>query len=239
MSGLERIDYADGATALTGWLARPVGAARGALLVFPMIVGITPLMERRARMLAEAGFIALIADFHGEPVTDFAASFPLAAALRGNVDGYRTRLSAALAALRAVAGVGDLPLGALGYCMGGQASLELARIGADIACAVSFHGELSTGRPAEPGVVSARILVCHGDADPLVPRAQVLGFWDEMERAGADWHFHAYAGVRHSFTDPDADSRGMDAVKYNASADRQSWAAMISLFDEIFGPARA
>ncbi len=236
MSGLERIDYADGATPLAGWLARPAGTARGALLVFPTIVNVTPLVERRARMLAEAGFIALIADFYGQPVASFEASRPLAADLRRDVDGYRARISAALAALRSVPGTEGLKLGALGYCMGGQAALELARIGANIACAVSFHGELSTGRAAEPGAVSARILVCHGDADPIVPRAQVLGFWDEMARAGANWHFHAYAGVRHSFTDPEADSRGMDAIKYDASADRQSWAAMISLFDEVYGP---
>ena len=237
MGGLERIEYADGATALTGWLARPLGAARGAMLVFPTIANVTPAIERRARLLAEAGFIALIADFYGAPVADFASAGPLAKALREDVDVYRARLTAALATLRATPGVAGLRLGAVGYCMGGQAALELARSGADIACAVSFHGILETGRPALPGAIRARLLVCHGDADPLVPRAQVLGFWDEMDQAGADWHFHAYSGVRHGFTDPASDARGMDAVKYDASADRQSWAATMSLLDELFGPA--
>jgi len=69
----------------------------------------------------------------------------------------------------------------------------------------------------------------------MVPRTQVVRFWEEMDRAGADWHFHAYAGVRHGFTDPASDARGLDAVKYNASADRQSWAAMMALFGEVFG----
>ena len=69
----------------------------------------------------------------------------------------------------------------------------------------------------------------------MVPREAVLAFWEEMDRAGADWHFHSYAGVRHGFSDPASDARGLDAVKYNASADRQSWAAMMALFDEVFG----
>jgi dienelactone hydrolase len=126
-----------------------------------------------------------------------------------------------------------LPVAAIGYCMGGQAALELAREGHDLFAAVSFHGLLSTDRPAQPGAVKARLLVCHGDADPLVPREQVLGFWEEMDAAGANWHFHAYSGVKHGFTEPGSDGRGMAFLGYDASADRQSWAAMIGLFDEI------
>jgi dienelactone hydrolase len=121
--------------------------------------------------------------------------------------------------------------------MGGQAALELARTGANLKLAASFHGLLDTRLPAAPGAIGARLLVCHGDADPLVPREQVLGFWQEMDRAGANWHFHAYAGVRHGFTDPGSDARGLDAVKYDASADRQSWAALTGLLDEVLGPA--
>jgi dienelactone hydrolase len=67
MSGLETVRYRDGDTALTGWLARPAGAPRAAILVFPTIANPNPPIERRARMLAEAGYLALIADFYGEP----------------------------------------------------------------------------------------------------------------------------------------------------------------------------
>lgn len=236
MSDLERVDYQDRGAPLTGWLARPAGKARGALVVFPTIANVNAPMERRATMLAQAGFVALIADFYGEPVESFEASFPLADKLRGDVDHYRARLSAAVATLRGHEAAQGLKLGAVGYCMGGQAVLELARAGEDLALVASFHGILSSGRPADGSVrVSPRILICHGDADPLVPREQVLAFWEEMDRAGADWHFHAYAGVRHGFTDPGSDARGVPAIGYDASADRQSWAALMSLCDEVFG----
>lgn len=231
---LERIDYADAGTALTGWLARPAGPARGAVLVLPTIMNANPPMERRAALLAEAGFLALIADFYGEPVRDFDHSRELATALRGSVEGYRQRLRAGLAALTGLPEAAGLKAAAVGYCMGGQAALELAREGAELQLAASFHGLLDTALPAAPGAVKARILVSHGDADPLVPRAQVLGFWEEMDRAGANWHFHAYSGVRHGFTDPGSDARGVPAIGYDASADRQSWAALTNLFDELF-----
>ncbi len=126
-----------------------------------------------------------------------------------------------------------MPLAAIGFCLGGFAALELAREGAPLAAAVSFHGLLNTDLPAEHGKVAARILVCHGDADPMVPRSQVIAFWEEMDAAGANWHFHSYSGVKHGFTNPGPVHN--PAVGYDASADRQSWAAMLELFDEVFG----
>lgn len=231
---LEQIAYLDGDTALTGWLARPVGAARGAVLVLPTIMNVNPPMERRAAMLADAGFLAMVADFYGEPVRDFEHSRELSGVLRGSAQAYRARLRAGLATLTGLPEAQGLKAAAVGYCMGGQAALELARDGADIVLAASFHGLLDTAKPAAPGAVKARILVCHGDADPLVPRSQVTAFWEEMDAAGANWHFHAYSGVKHEFTDPGSDARGLPAIGYDASADRQSWAALMGLLDEAF-----
>ena len=231
----EELTYHDGATALTGHLYRPAGSPRAAVLVLPTIANITPAVAAKAPALADAGYLALIADFYGVPVVSFEASFALGGALRADVDVYRARLFAAFTTLCALPAAAGLPVAAIGYCMGGQAALELARAGADLAAVVSYHGLLTTDRPAAPGAIKARILVCHGDADPLAPREQVLAFWQEMDAAGANWHFHSYANVRHGFTDPEADGRGMAALGYNTSADRQSWAATLSLFDEVFG----
>ncbi|MCW1403210.1 dienelactone hydrolase family protein [Novosphingobium sp. MW5] len=235
MSSLTEVPYKDGDTALTGWLALPTSPVRGAIVVCPTIANVTPAIERRALMLAEAGFVALIADFYGEPVPSFEASRPLADKLRADVDAYRRRLSAAVATLRQIPEAQGLRLGAAGYCMGGQAVLEMARAGEDLALVASFHGILSTERKADK-TISPRVLICHGDADPMVPRDQVIAFWEEMDAVGANWHFHAYSGVKHGFTDPGSDARGMAAIAYDASADRQSWAALMALCDEVFGP---
>ena len=232
---LEAVEYADGAKPLTGWLARPAQQPRAAILVFPTIANCNPAIERRARMLAEAGYLALVADFYGEPVADFHHAQELGRALRGNVARYRARLVAALSALRRQEAAAGLPLAAIGYCMGGGAALELARTGADIVAAVSFHGLLETQRKAHPDEVRARLLVCHGHRDPLVPRGELAKFEDEMDVARAHYHVHIYSHARHGFTDPASDTRGMDALAYDPSADRQSWAAMLSLFDEVFG----
>jgi len=232
MSTLERADYADGNTALTGWLARPAGAPRAGVLVFPTIMNITPFIEAKALALAEQGYLALIADFYGTPVANFPAAMELAGALRRDVDLYRARLFAGLSALEGLEP--NLPRAAIGFCMGGQAILELARENAGLAVVASFHGILETDRTAPiGGPVGPRILICHGDADALVPRSQVIAFWEEMDAAGANWHFHSYSGVGHGFANP-APSPATGAISYNASADRQSWAALLNLLDESF-----
>lgn len=229
MDRFERVEYADGEVGLSGLLVRPRTEPRAAVLVFPTIMNASPAVAAKAHALADAGYVALIADFYGKN-PDGPIAFEWADALRSETRIWRRRLHAALEALRTAAP--GLPVMAIGFCMGGQAALELARDGADLVAAVSFHGLLDTKAPAEPGAVDARILVCHGDADPLVSRDQVLAFWEEMDRAGANWHFHSYAGVRHGFTNPDPPPNN-DVVAYDRSADRQSWSAMLSLFDEM------
>jgi dienelactone hydrolase len=230
---LEPFDYQDGEVRLTGLLARAAGAPRAAVLVFPTIMNPTPAVENKAQMLAEAGYLALVADFYGKRPADFGDARALAAEIRPDLLAYRRRLRAGLKALAMLPGAQGLPLAAIGFCMGGQAALELARDGAPLEAVVSFHGLLDTGMPAKPGNLTARLLVCHGDADPMVPRSQVAAFWEEMDAAQANWHFHSYSGVRHGFTNPAPTDN--PATAYDASADRQSWAAMLELFDEVFG----
>ena len=229
--GLEPLDYDDGETRLTGLVARPSAPPRAAILVFPTIMNPTPAVETKARMLAEAGYLALIADFYGKRPASFDEARACAAEIRPDPLAYRRRLKAGLKALAALPEAHGLPLAAIGFCMGGQAALELARDGAPLDAVVSFHGLLDTGLPAKPGNITARLLVCHGDADPMVPRSQVLAFWEEMDAAQAKWHFHSYSGVRHGFTNPAPTENS--ATAYDASADRQSWAAMLELFDEM------
>lgn len=229
MSSFERIPYRDGSLSLNGLIARPEGAPRAAVAVFPTIANVTPAVEAKARDLAEHGYLAMICDFYGAQPLGIEQAFEWANDLRGHASRYRARLRAGIDALRDEAG--GKPMLAIGFCMGGQAALEMARDGMDLRAVASFHGLLETTAPAEPNAMKARILVCHGDADPLVPRGHVLAFWEEMDRAGANWHFHSYSGVKHGFTNPNP-PRDNTAVDYDESADRQSWAAMYSLFDE-------
>ena len=80
----------------------------------------------------------------------------------------------------------------------------------------------------------AVVLVLTGGADPFVPPEQVEAFKREMQAAGVRVEVISYPGAKHGFTNPDAGQYGMAQLAYDAEADRQSWAAMLKLFKEVF-----
>ncbi|WP_370031022.1 dienelactone hydrolase family protein [Qipengyuania mesophila] len=228
----DKVGYADGAVELTALHARPRGTPRAAVAIFPTFMNSTPGVEAKARLLVEAGYAVLIGDFYGpEAPADFEEAFVAMGRLRADPQAMRNRLRATIDLLRELEPA--LPQLAIGFCLGGMAVLEMARDGQKLVGVVSFHGLLETALPADKPI-PARILVCHGDADALVPRTQVTGFWKEMDAVQADWHFHSYSGVEHGFTNPRM-LDGSPNPAYDASAHRQSWAAMHALFDELLG----
>lgn len=232
---LERVDYADGETALTGWLARPAGRPRAAAAVFPTFMNITHGVAAKAEALAEAGCVALVGDFYGPDAPhDIESAFAAMGHLRADPLAMRRRLRATLDILVGIAP--DLPRIAIGFCLGGMAVLELARDGADIALAASFHGLLATPLPAA-APIKPRLLVCHGDTDSLVPRSDVIAFWEEMDRVGADWQFLSFAAVEHGFTNP-LTPAGEPNPAYDPLADKQSWSALMGLIDDVTSAPR-
>lgn len=233
------IDYCDGSDRLSGVWMRDDGwgTPRPAVIVFHEAWGINDYILRRARMIAELGYNAFAADIFGErkAMSGPAEAMPVTAAYRAQPARLRARVLAAFDCVRAQPGVDHQRIGAIGYCFGGTASLELARTGADLAAAISFHGTLASAAPVtQPGAIKASILACTGGDDPVIPAAQVAGFQDEMARAKADYQILVLGGAVHSFTNPGADALQMPGVAYNAKADSRSWAAMRRLLEEAF-----
>ena len=103
----------------------------------------------------------------------------------------------------------------------------------DGAMLLQYH-DLEWGVPVHNDRKHFEVLVLTGAADPFVPKEQVAAFTQEMKAAGAKFQVITYPGAKHGFTNPDAGKAGMDALEYNAEADKKSWAAMLELFREVF-----
>jgi len=233
------IDYRNEATVLRGHLAfdEKMTARRPGVLVFHEGVGLGDFAIARARMLAETGYVALAADMFGDrrQARNLQEVATLVGDLRNQPETLRARGRAALATLAALPQVDPTRLAAIGFCFGGSVVLELARAGADLRAAVSFHGVLTTRNPAVAGQVKASVLVLTGAEDPLAPPEQVKAFEDEMRAAGVrDWQVISYGNTLHGFTNPAADGSMMRTAMYNAQADRRSWASMRNLLEEVF-----
>jgi dienelactone hydrolase len=209
---------------------------RPGVLVFHEGSGLADHPRRRARQLAEMGYVALACDMYGgrKVAANMDESRALLGALRADPPRLRARARAGLEALRAVAQVDVTRLGAIGFCFGGLTVLELARDGAALSGVVSFHGILRTAQPALAGQVKAKVLACHGFRDPFVPPADLTTFMEEMEQAGVDWQVLTHGAAGHGFTNPAADRLGVAGVAYNENAERRSWAAMRDFFDGLF-----
>lgn len=238
----EEVSYTDNGTTLKGYLAYDASASgpRPGVLVIHEWWGHNEHARQQARRLAELGYTALAVDMFGDgQVADHpedAGKF--AGAIRQNRDLMVQRFQAAEKFLREHAMADSGQIAAVGYCFGGSVALEMARAGADLRAVAAFHAGLATQNPARAGQVNARVLVLHGNEDPMVPGEQVEGFRQEMEAAGVDYRFVGYDGATHAFTNPAADEAarkfGMP-VGYNAEADEASFAELERFLAETFG----
>jgi dienelactone hydrolase len=234
----ETIEYRSGATSMRGELVydETKTGRRPGVLICHDIMGLGPDPRRRAKMLAELGYVAFAADMYGNGKIpkDFPEGMGWLMALLNDRAELRRRVEAACAALAARPEVAAGKIAAIGYCFGGTTVLELARSGAAVKGVVSFHGGLNTPQPADAKNIKGQVLVCHGADDPLVPPAEVEAFIKEMKEGGVDWELIHYGNTVHAFTNPANDGKTNPAAKYNRKADEHSWESMKNLFADIF-----
>jgi dienelactone hydrolase len=237
----KNISYRDGDTELQGYFAYDDSKTgkRPGILVAPEWWGLNDYIRGRTEQLAGLGYAVFAIDMYGagriadtvEDAKAFSAPF-----FTDNAR-MRHRAAAGLDVLKRQPETDGTRLAAIGYCFGGTISLELARAGADILAAVSFHGGLSTECPALRGVVKAQVLALNGGDDPFVPQEQKDAFIKEMTAAEVAFHSIDYPGTTHAFTNPAATERGKKfnlPLAYDAEADQKSWEEMKKLFNDVF-----
>ena len=151
-----------------------------------------------------------------------------------NVDDWQARAKKGLELLQSNSLVNNSKVAAVGYCFGGATVMQLAYTGADVAGVVSFHGSLPPASAEQAKAIKAKVLVEHGNDDAFIPADRITKFKAALDGANVDYTFHGYDGVRHAFTNPDAGSYGIENLKYDAEADKKSWAAMKTFFNQIF-----
>ncbi|QNN64577.1 dienelactone hydrolase family protein [Sphingomonas rhizophila] len=203
--------------------------ARATILLFPTVMGVTDLERGFAATLNGKGWSVMIADLYGARFTpeDRPQASDAMAAIRSDRAAMRDLLTAVLAETPKGA-----PVVAIGFCFGGQCALDLARSGADIAGAASFHGLFDPpGLPPQPS--KALVIAFHGWDDPLVTPDAVTALGQELTEAGCDWQIHAYGHVGHGFTNPGAKG-AIPGIQFDEAASRRSWAAFDGFMGELF-----
>ena len=159
----ELVVYKQGKQQLEGYLAYDdaVAGKRPAVIVVHNWMGVAESAKAAADKLAAAGYVAFAVDIYGKGVrpTAPADAGKLAGQYKGDRKLVRARLKAGLDTISKNPRVDAKKIAVIGYCFGGTGALELARSGAPVLGAVSFHGGLDSPSPA--------------DAKPLVVRAKL------------------------------------------------------------------
>ncbi len=230
---LPSVTFEHSGATLIGRIARPQSDKKTtpAVLVLPSAQGLGLHVCNVARKLAEQGYVAIAADLYGNGVhfSEPDQCGPSIIPLMNDPHLLRTRLAAWLEQLRIQPDVDSTRIAAIGYCFGGQCALELARSGAEITLAVSYHGLLSTTLPAAVGSIQARIAVFTGARDPWAPREQVTAFEDEMRAANAKWQITIFGDACHAFTMEEDAGMALEGLGYDALSDALAWSGTQTL----------
>jgi dienelactone hydrolase len=224
------VSYKAGDTVMQGFLAYDdaVKGKRPGVLVVPEWWGVNDYARKRARMLAREGYVALVVDMYGngQVANNPKEAGALAGSVNKNPPLALSRFQAAEHFLDNQPNVKKGDLAALGYCFGGGVVLNMARAGEPLKSVVTYHGVLATDVAVKPGDIKAKLRIFHGEADPIVPPAQVEAFKAEMDNAKVDYMLVSYPGVMHTFTNREADSYAAQfglPLKYDNEADTDSW----------------
>ena len=214
-SAEEKVSFGAGGS---GLLVKPEGKGPSpAVLVVQEWWGMDDWIKDQARALAKEGYVALAVDLYRGKVTtkqeeahQFMMGLP--------PEQATADLKAAFAFLAARPDVKKDRIGAIGWCMGGRYTLQLATEEPKLAAAVPYYGAPPTDAAAI-AKIQAPVLGNFGGDDKGPSPEQVKAFEAEMKKAGKSIDVKIYEGAPHAFANPNNPWGG-----YREAAAKDAWA---------------
>ena len=230
----EEVNYLVQDKQFKAFVAYPEQQNSPLVLIVHTWAGRDEFVQNKAVEMAQEGFVAMAVDMYGDARVGASTeeNQSMMAPLIEDREKLKSVITAAVETGKQLEGVDTSKIAAIGYCFGGLVVLDLARSGIDINGVVSFHGLLMGSDISDKGI-RAKVLVLHGERDPMVPLSMIDEFQQEMTEAQADWQLHSYGNAYHAFTNPDANDPDF-GTQYNRNADKRSWQSMMNFFSEIF-----
>ncbi len=207
---------------------------RPVVLVSHAWAGRTDFEIGYAKRIAGLGYAGFALDLYGKGVVGKSTeeNQKLMTPLVQDRAFLQSRLLNVIDVVRDLAECDRTKIAAMGFCFGGLCVLDIARAGGDVKGVASFHGLFTP--PGNAGKkIKARVVAYHGWDDPMVKPEAVVALGKELTEAGADWQIHAYGGVMHAFTNPQANDKAFGAV-YDRRATDRSWASFVEFLKECF-----
>lgn len=236
----ETVTYTSDGIACKGYVAydENIKGKLPVIMIIPEWWGLNDYPKMRAKQLAELGYLAFAVDMFGDgkiavnpqEAQEYTTPFYKDPKLT------KSRLDAAINKAKENPKADQANIAGIGYCFGGYAILNAAKLGSDLKGVVSFHGGLGGVTP-DKNLLKAKILICHGASDKFVSMNDLDALKHQLDSIGADYSVKIYANATHAFTNPAATETGKKfnlPFEYNPQADKDSWNDMKMFLDKIF-----
>ncbi len=214
----QTVSFKSGAEQASGFLVTPEGKGP-----FPGVVvvqewwGLNDWVKDQARALAKEGYVALAVDLYRGKAT--ASQEEAHQLMMGTPPDRALRdLQAGFAYLQSQPTVRKDRIGAIGWCMGGGYTLQLATAQPGLAAAVAYYG-LPPTDPAKVAAIHAPVLGNYGAEDKGPTPEQAQAFEAAMKKAGKTVDLKLYPGAGHAFANVNNPWGG-----YRKDAAEDAWA---------------
>lgn len=203
---------------------------------FPAVVmihenkGLNENIKSMANLLAKEGYVVLAVDlFNGEVTADQNRASELTQAIRDNPVIAISNLNSAVTYLESLPNVNPDKIASLGWCFGGQQSLQLALNSEEhpLSATVIYYGRLVT-EPETLSKIQWPVLGIFGDQDKSIPVESVKQFEEALNANGITNEIYIYKGVGHAFANPSGDN-------YAPQETQDAWEKTIAFLKKYLG----
>ena len=188
---------------------------------FPAVImihenkGLNDNIKNMANLLAKEEYVVLAVDlFNGEVTTNQTRASELSQSIRDNPDVAISNLQGAVKYLTSLRNVNPDKIASLGWCFGGQQSLQLALNSEDhpLSATIIYYGRLVT-EPESLSKIKWPVLGIFGENDESIPVETVEQFEDALTKNGITNEIYIFKGVGHAFANPSGDNYAPNETK--------------------------
>jgi carboxymethylenebutenolidase len=170
--------------------------------------GLNEDIKNQADILAREGYVVLAVDlYQGEVATTSDRSRELASSVRNNPTSAIDNLQSAVNYVKSLQIVDGNRIASLGWCFGGDWSLQLAVNSSEdpLAATIVYYGRPITDTSSLSSI-SWPLLGIFGDQDQAIPVESVKQFAAALNATGVTNDIYLYEGVGHAFANPSGDN---------------------------------
>jgi carboxymethylenebutenolidase len=171
-------------------------------------LGLNEHIKNQADILANEGYVVLAVDlYRGEVAADSNRARELTSSVRNNSASAIDNLQSAVNYVKSLEMVDGSRIASLGWCFGGDWSLQLALNSSEnpLAATIVYYGRPVTDT-ASLSSISWPILGIFGDQDQTIPVDSVKQFASALNASGITNEIYLYEGVGHAFANPSGDN---------------------------------